>query len=329
MRNLFRAFEREGVRQLLIGGQAVILIALSAIGVFAGDPDPAAAHKAVDEGDAARAKGDLAGALEAYDRAVAADSASPSGWHHRGLVRRQDGKLAEAIADLERAVELDPAAPGPHNDLGLAKADAGDLAGALASYDTSLRLAPDSALTWNNRSFARRLTGDFDGALKDATMALQLDPKYARAFLNRGLCLYDLREWEDALADLEKSVELEAEGQDYTRLRIWILRARLGKKEAADKDLRQWLKSQKPAGDRVETYGKFLLGDLAEEELLANTTGSLDSIDRLRKSEARFLAGSKAMIEGRVEDAKRHFQEALATKMKNTEIEPLLSPSPK
>lgn len=259
-------------------------------------------------------------AEQACTRLIESDPLDDTAWHNRALIRRRLGDLKGALEDFDKALTLAPENAGLHNDLGLAKADSGDLAGAIASYDAALRLDPDLALAWNNRSFAKRLNGDADGALKDATMALQLNPNYARAYLNRGLCLYNLREWEDALADLEKSVSLESEGQDYTRLRIWILKARLGKKEAADGELREWLKGRKPRGDRVESYGLFLLGDVTEEALLAEAKGSIENIDSLRKSEGRFLAGSKAVCEGRLDDAQRHLEAAMASGMKNTEI---------
>lgn len=320
MRDLFRALEREGVRQRIFDGRKALLMVLAALRALADEPD--IVRQTLKEGDAARAKGDLAVAVNSYNRAIEADPKCTEAWHGRGLAKRQQGDRKGALADLDQAVTLEPSAAGLHNDLGLAKADSGDFAGAIASYDAALRLAPDAALTWNNRSFAKRLNGDADAALKDATMALQLNPNYARAYLNRGLCLYNLREWEDALADLEKSVELEKEGQDFTRLRIWVLKARLGKREEADKELRGWMQGRKPGGDRVEVYAKVLLGDVKNPETLELGTikDHMERFELVELSELRFFAGTKALLEGRDEDARLRFQAALDTGVKSTEV---------
>ncbi|KAF0247143.1 MAG: hypothetical protein FD180_82 [Planctomycetota bacterium] len=294
--------------------------------------DAAAAKHAVKEGDAALAKKQFDDALTYYSLAISLDPLGTSAWHERGLMRWRRHEFKAAIEDLQKAVEIFPENAGFHNDLGLAKVDDGDLAGGIASYDTSIRLSSDCALVWNNRAYANRLARDVDGAVKDATMALQLDPNFARAYLNRGLLLYDVGEWEDALADLEKNVELQSEdrdksvelesgGHDFTHLRIWILRTRLGKNEAADKGLREWLKGRKPGPDRAAECARFLLGDMTEAEFIAPPRGDFSRHALPRYiSERGFFAGSKALLEGRTEDAQKHFETALKKDVLATEI---------
>jgi tetratricopeptide (TPR) repeat protein len=292
-------------------GPAVLCCSLAAL---AGEPDPVA------EGDELREKGELAAARTAYDRAIEADSARALAWHRRGLLRRQTRDFEGALGDLKRATDLAPGDAGAWNDRGLAQADLGRLDEAVADYDEAIRLGPDAPIPYNNRAFAKRLLGDPDGALKDATMALQLKPDYARAFLNRGLCLYDLREWEDAEADLRRSIELEPEGQDFTRLRLWLLGARLGRRELATRELKEWLGKRAPVGDWIEAAGRYLIGERTEEELLASATDEDPASSKLRASEARFLAGTRAVVDGRTEDAREHFVKALATGVRNTEV---------
>lgn len=297
----------------------VLLTLALVVPAFAEDPLPEPHRVRGWEGCTQEA---LKKAEDACSRLIESDPLDDAAWHNRALIRRHLGNLEGALEDFDKALTLAPENAGLHNDLGLAKADSGDLAGAIASYDTALRLAPDAALTWNNRSFAKRLNGDADGALKDATMALQLNPSYARAYLNRGLCLYNLREWEDALADLEKSVELGKEGQDFTRLRIWVLKARLGMRDAADKELREWMQRRKPGGDRVDVYAKVLLGDVKNPETLELGKGKdhLERFELVELSELRFFTGLKAIVDGRADDAKSRFQAALDTGVRNTEV---------
>ena len=285
---------------------------LLSLPVSADDHEDALARVA--EGDEARIRGEFVEALAYYGQAIRLEPGLAVAWHHRGLARRQAGDVAGALADFDKAIELDPEAAGPRNDRGLARADADDLDGAIADYTAAIERGPDAAIPYNNRAFARRLNGDIDGALQDATMALQLNPKYARAFLNRGLCLYDLREWEDALADLARSIELEPAGQDTTRLRLWVLRTRLGHADEASKELRAFLKGR--VDDWVTALGKFLLGDLTEDDLLQKAA----SLDLARQSEAHFFAGSKALVAGDRAAAKRQFQAALGTGVRRTEV---------
>jgi tetratricopeptide (TPR) repeat protein len=317
-------------------GLLAAVIALLASPCLADDPGMAKA--ALAKGNEALADRDFDKALTFYSLAIELDPKGTGAWHERGMLRRKRKEFKAALEDLERAVEVSPGNAGYLNDLGLAKLDNGDLAGAIASYDASIRLAPDNALVWNNRAFAHRLAGDADGAVKDATMALQLDPKYARAYLNRGLLLYDLLEWEDALADLEKSVDLQEEGQDLTHLRIWILRTRLGRKAVADKALREWLLERKPGPDHPAEYARFLLGDTPEAEFLGPRKEELPRHAQLTfQAERGFFAGSKALLEGRKEDAKRHFESALhkdvtpseITRSIEAELKPLIVPAPR
>lgn len=83
-----------------------LLAMVLSLTVWAGD---------VEDGDAARARGDLAAAAEAYGRAIEADPKCTAAWHGRGLVKRRQGDRKGALADLEQAVTLEPSAAGVKN----------------------------------------------------------------------------------------------------------------------------------------------------------------------------------------------------------------------
>jgi tetratricopeptide (TPR) repeat protein len=275
------------------------------------------AESALAEGDAARDRGDRAAAERAYTRAIEAAPGMGAGWHRRAMVRRLGGEFLDAIADLRRAAEIAPEDPSIRHDLGLTLLDSGDLAASLAEYDEALRLAPDSARTWNNRAYAKRLSGDDAGALEDITMAIQLDRRYGRAYRHRALTLFNLGEWEDALADFEEAVRLEPGEQDHAHLRMWILRVRLGKREVADEKLRAWVKEAKGF---TAAAGRYLLGELTRDELLEAAGGEDARAAAVRRCEALFLSGVRALVDGDQEAAKKELEAAKTVECDRTEV---------
>lgn len=89
-------------------------------------------------------RGDVDGAIAAFDRAIEASPRLAIAWLNRGLSRERKGELAGAIADLDRAV----------------------------------RYAPNAARGYYNRSLLLRRQGDIRRADADADRAVDLDPRY-------------------------------------------------------------------------------------------------------------------------------------------------------
>lgn len=89
-------------------------------------------------------RGDVDGAIAAFDRAIGVSPRLAIAWLNRGLSRERKGELAGAIADLDRAV----------------------------------RYAPNAARGYYNRSLLLRRQGDVRRADADADRAVDLDPRY-------------------------------------------------------------------------------------------------------------------------------------------------------
>src|SRR5262249_32631771 len=128
---------------------------------------------------------------------------------------------------------------------GFAKKDKGDLDGAIADYKRATDVSPKNAFAYDYSGLARKDKGDLDGAIADYNRALELDPKYAHAYNGRCVAYYVKRDWPAALTDFRRYCELSgprAHGdQDYRHLFIWLIRARLGETDAADKELAAYL----------------------------------------------------------------------------------------
>lgn len=155
--------------------------------------------------------------------------------------------------------------------------------------------------------------GDLDGAVAHLTKSIDLDPKSAGAYAKRG---YDQRSWAEALADFRKTCDLAPGLQDYPRIRIWLARARLGERDAATKQLAEYLKSRK-ADDWPKRVMRFLAGELPAEEFLAEAESKDAKTDRQQKCEAYFYVGARGRIDGDKDKAREYFRKCLETDVKN------------
>lgn len=107
-----------------------------------GETGRAAAH--VSDGLVRAWKGDMDGAIAAFDQAIAASPRNAFAYLNRGLARQRNGEADGALADLDRAV----------------------------------RLAPRTARAYYNRSLLLRERGDTRRARADEERAVGIDPTY-------------------------------------------------------------------------------------------------------------------------------------------------------
>ncbi len=208
--------------------------------------------------------------------------------------------------------------PVDYNNRGIAKKHKGDLDGAIADYDRAIQINPKYDSAYNNRGSAKQDKGDLDGAIADYDRAIQINPKYDMAYKNRGLANTKKRNWADALADYRHTCELNEKGQDYPRLYIWLLRARLAETDAAGKELSAFLDKRGNAapGDWISTVGGFLLGTLAEEKLFAAASSPDAKKESEQKCDAWFYAGMKKLLAGDRTAAAEYFRKCMATEQK-------------
>jgi tetratricopeptide (TPR) repeat protein len=73
--------------------------------------DPEAAAKLQQEGDAARAKGDLMGAIRAYDQAIQVSPPNTALYYLRGTAYLETGEYAAAAEDFRAGLKLEPVNP--------------------------------------------------------------------------------------------------------------------------------------------------------------------------------------------------------------------------
>ncbi len=174
-------------------------------------PRNSPAAKALALGDALLEKGDLVGALKAYNTAVVYDPDNPLAYLARGGAHRHKGELDRAVADFTEAVRLEPELPAGYHHRAAAHHDRGDLTRAIADYDVVLRLDPKDAVAHNNRGLAYLDKGDLKNAVGDFTEALRLDPEHKVAHNNRGLAHARAGDHDRAIADYTEALRLDRE----------------------------------------------------------------------------------------------------------------------
>lgn len=120
--------------------------------------------------------------------AVLADSGRGDAESHnrRGVGLYARGDRAGAIAEFDRAIALDPRHVVSHANRGVARHGLGDLDAALADLGRALELDPRHAEAAYNRGLVRHVREDVEGAIADFDRALQLDPRHVQAYIARG-----------------------------------------------------------------------------------------------------------------------------------------------
>ena len=149
---------------------------------------------------------EVAGARQDLDLAVQYGGGAQA-LANRGAIREREGDLEGAVEDLERAVAEDPRCLLAVANRGVVRDRLGDLVGALQDLDAALRLDPSYVQARINRSGVRRRLGDFAGALEDAEEALRRAPGLPRALADRAMALAGLGQEEEGLRELDRALE--------------------------------------------------------------------------------------------------------------------------
>jgi serine/threonine protein kinase/tetratricopeptide (TPR) repeat protein len=135
-------------------------------------------------------------------------------WEHYTLGRSLllEGDIAGAAEAFDRAVELQPHDFWPWYGKGVCAHRQKRPSEAVTAFTVCVVLSPDSAACYHNRGLARAAAGDTAGALRDCDRALQLDPHLAAAALHRGVLRLQEQQFPEADADFRLALTLGASG---------------------------------------------------------------------------------------------------------------------
>ncbi len=137
----------------------------------------------------------------------------------------------------------------------------------------------------------------------------------------QGCADYNAQRFTNALADFRKSCELGSDNQDYSYFRIWLIRARLGEKEAATQELAAYLDGRKVEhpDDWPSKIGRFLAGQLSESDFLKAADDPNLQTSKEQHCEGYFYVGSKHLIENDKMAAVEFFKKCLTTNVTDFE----------
>ena len=138
---------------------------------------------------------------------------------------------------------------------------------------------------------------------------------------SQGCVDYNARRFTNALAEFRKSCELGSVNQDYSYFRIWLVRARLGEKEAATSELMAYLERRavQKTNDWPLQIGRFLTGQSSEGDFLKAADDPDLKTSKDQHCEAYFYIGSKHLIENDKMAAVDNFKKCLTTNVTDFE----------
>jgi len=153
--------------------------------------------------------GDFAGALAAFDSALATAPSVAALHYSRGNALAMLRRLGEAGEAYDQCLALDPVHLGALNNRALALVQRQRWDEALQALDAMVLKYPQMADAWNNRSGVLQALGRHQEALQSLEQVLKLRPQDVRALYNAGITLLLLKRFEEAQAALSRVLEIE------------------------------------------------------------------------------------------------------------------------
>ena len=272
--------------------------------------------KLPEEANVAAQKDNLSRGSADYPRASERNPTTAGGYNDRAYFRKTVGDLDGALADYNRVLELSGDSASAYYNRGVVKQAKGDLDGAIADFNPAIQLDPTNVAAYHSRGGAKAKKGDLDGALADYDRAIELNPKNAATYYSRAGLFFSVRKWGAALEDYNRFFELSKQDQEYPRLYVWLIRARSGQTDAANKELVDYLQQRGKAADWFSTVASHLLGRISAADLLAAAKSSDKNKENGQLCEAWFYVGMKKLIGGDKSGAQDCFNKSVGTDQK-------------
>jgi tetratricopeptide (TPR) repeat protein len=266
--------------------------------------------------------------------AEAPDDADALRWraHCKTALEQHD----RALADLDAALRLEPRVAWAHYARAMALRSLGRLDEAILGYERALAEECDAALArkalqW--RGFTRGQRGEQDGAVADLTRALELGPKDAWTLVARAKAHLAAGRIDDAELDLFAAHDVEPDDPDAEaqlgylcavrgedgRATVLLSRA-ASRAPALQQEARLWLALLEPERSRQHLLGldsgwtgavaAFLAGTGGDADLRAAAAREAED----RRAEVAFWIGARALLEGRVTEARQALAQARAAR---------------
>lgn len=184
--------------------------------------------------------GDLEGALDDFDEAIALNPAKATAYFNRGYLYNSLGKFEAAIHDFSAVIERLPDYDEAYFQRGNSYRQLGEFQRAIQEYSQAIRINPYCIKAYYQRADSRAEVGDHAGALTDYNQVILRVPKDANAYCQRGIFLSQTGELTKAIADFSTAIEHNPRLADAYFHRGYCL-AQLGEAERASQDFSEAL----------------------------------------------------------------------------------------
>ncbi len=246
--------------------QLLLLLSFAAVGILAvlvglfdffNRPTPERAEAYYVDATEMSKKGDLRGAIAAFNKSIELNPSKAEAFYGRGNLYYQAGNYQQAIADYDRAIALNPSYANAYFNRGLARYNLEDYSGAIDDYSKVLGFEPKDVEAYYQRALSYYQLKDYSKAIEDYTKTLQLQPEDAKAYKARGLAKTAAGDLQDALTDYTKAIALESDNADayYNRGRTRFF---LGDYQGARSDYTKAIElekeNQEAYANRCSTY---------------------------------------------------------------------------
>ncbi|MGH2358182.1 MAG: tetratricopeptide repeat protein, partial [Candidatus Limnocylindria bacterium] len=218
-----------------------------------------------------------------------------------GTELQAQGKIDEAIAFYRAALARDPNDAVTRSNLGAALAANGQLDEAIAQYRTALDLAPNDADSHYNLANALMAQGKLVDAAGQFREALRIEPGLVEAHLNLGNTLAALGQTEEAADHYRRAIELRPDGVEAVN-NLGLLTAAHGSLDEA-----------------IALFRRALAIDPDFADAHTNLASTLKQAGAF--AEAHGNLAMALQIQGKLEDAIHHYQEATRFAPGNPEME--------
>ena len=227
-------------------------------------------------GGALEQNGQVAAALERYDRALALAPDAVEVHYNRGRALIALRQLDAGLAAYRHCLELEPGYLPAQLNLAALYQDMGRLAAAEALLREALASRPETADIWRRLGLLHKVQGKTDEAVAMYLRALELDPGLVEARYNLANVYRDLGREEDALAQYQQALKYRsdhvgvyrnlgelhlARGQFQEAIEVWSMGLRqLPHEVIFYYGLGQALEAQNRLAAAVVNYRRFLQG---------------------------------------------------------------------
>jgi Flp pilus assembly protein TadD len=164
------------------------------------------------DGLAAYAKGDIAGSIEQFTNAVAADPKNAQALNNLGQALVRAGRAREAIPHFDRAIALVGDNWTYHFNRAKAHGDLQEWPDAITDYRRAAELFPQDYATAFNLARALQASGDLNGAVAEFQRAINLAPSEPDFPLALAYVLETARRPADAVSAYKRYLELQDSG---------------------------------------------------------------------------------------------------------------------